>query len=128
MKQSGEEDLRARFAELRDGDRAHAPEFGALLRRADLRARTTARSRTMRAAWIVAAAGIVLTAGILFRGSRGVPTHDSISGTTISNWRSPTSGLLRTPGIELLAPPAIFSSILDGATGVTGATVQPQGD
>jgi len=128
MRQIGDEDLRARFAELRDDDRAHAPEFGALWKRAELRAQTTPRLRRMRVAWIVAAAGIVLTAGILFQRSWGVPTHGNISEATISNWRSPTAGLLRTPGIELLAPPAIFSSILDGATGVTGATVQPQGD
>lgn len=123
MRQIGDEDLRARFAELRDDDRAHAPEFGALWRRAELRAQTTARPRTLRSAWILAAAGIVLTVGILFQRSREVPAR--ISGATISSWRSPTAGLLRTPGIELLAPPAIFSSILDGAA---GAAVQPQGD
>lgn len=125
MRQIGDEDLRARFGELRDDDRAHAPEFGALWKRAELRAQTMARPRTLRAAWILAAAGIVMTAGILFQRSREVPARGTTSGATISSWRSPTAGLLRTPGIELLAPPAIFSSILDGAA---GATVQPQGD
>jgi hypothetical protein len=122
MKQIGDDDLRARFAELRDDDRAHAPEFGALWRRAELRAQTMARPRTLRVTWILAAAGIVVTVGILFQQSRDVRTRGSISRATISSWRSPTAGLLRMPGVELFAPPAIFSSILDGAT---GATVQP---
>ena len=125
MKQIGDEDLRARFAELRDDDRAHAPEFGPLWKRAELRAQTTARKRTLRVAWIVAAAGIVVTVSVLVQQSRDVQTEGSISGATISSWKSPTAGLLRTSGIELLAPPPILTSILDGAT---GATVHPKGD
>ena len=125
MKQIGDEDLRARFAELRDDDRAHAPEFGPLWKRAELRAQTTSRKRTLRVAWIVAAAGIVVTVSVLVQQSRDVQTEGSISGATISSWKSPTAGLLRTSGIELLAPPPILTSILDGAT---GATVHPKGD
>jgi hypothetical protein len=125
MKQIGDEDLRSRFAELRDDDRAHAPEFGPLWKRAELRAQTTSRKRTLHVAWILAAAGIVVTVSVLVQQSRDVPTEGSISGATISSWRSPTAGLLRTPGSELLAPPPILTSILDGAT---GATVRSKGD
>jgi hypothetical protein len=129
MKLHGDEDLRARFGELRNDDRAHAPEFDALWKRAELRARTTARPRMLRMAWVVAAAGIVLIVGILVQRSRvrDLPARRrrSATETMISNWTSPTASLLRTPGGDLLAPPAIFSSILDGAT---GAAPKPQGD
>jgi hypothetical protein len=125
MNEIGDEELHARFADLRDDDRAHAPEFRALWERAELRARISEPSRAVRVAAILAAAGIVLTAGMLFQRSRDLATRGGISPVTISDWRSPTAGLLRTPAMELLAPPAIFSSILDGAT---RATVQPQGD
>jgi hypothetical protein len=122
-----DDDLRARFAELRNDDHARAPDFGAVLTRAELRARTTAYPRIVRVAWIAAAAGIVFSAGILFQQSRGRDLVPPGSGqaATISTWTSPTADLLRTPGSELLAPPSLFSSILDGAT---GATIQPQGD
>lgn len=127
MQQSDDEDLHARFAELRNEDRAHAPAFDALWTRAQLSARRAARPRALRVALIAAAAGVVLTVGMLLQQSR---TRDrrrtgSATAATISNWRSPTAGLLHAPGGALLAPPAIFSSILDGAT---GATVEPQGD
>lgn len=117
MKQIGDEDLRTRFAELRDDDRAHAPEFGGLWKRAELRAQATARPRTLRVPWILAAAGIVVTVSVLIQQSRDERTQAGISGATISSWRSPTAGLLRTSAHQLLAPPAILSSTLDGVIG-----------
>ncbi len=127
MSQPGDDDLRAHFHTLREYDAAHAPEFRAVRADATRRADRVFRQRTMTFVWLAAAACLVIAAGLVLRRSR----HDATvrfagnGAPTISNWSSPTDGLLRAPGRELLSPPPILSSILDGAT---GALVNSKGD
>jgi hypothetical protein len=84
--------------------------------------------------WIAAAASVVLAVGVVLgRSDDGDPARlvadsafpEANAAATISTWTSPTAGLLRTPGRDLLAPSSIHSSILDG---VTGAALQRKGD
>jgi len=120
-----DDELRARFQELRDDDREHAPSFRALWARAEEGARTPRRSHDAALLWIAAAASVVLAAGIALRGDlgrlvAGLVPPEAREEQTLSNWRSPTAGLLRTWGSNLLAPPSIRSSILDGVTPAPG--------
>ena len=122
-----DDDLRALFQAVREYDRARVPKFRAVWSRAAPRARTTARPRSPARFWIAAAACAVLAASLVLRRSHvreeARPAAGSVSRTaqpapTSSGWRSPTAGLLRSPGHELLAPSPILSSVLDGATRV----------
>ena len=134
MTHPDDDELRSRFHDLRDDDRGHIPSFGALWDRAEARARTSRHTHTPGLVWIAAAASIVLAVGVvLARSDDGDPTRlvadsaplDAVAAQTIGTWTSPTAGLLRTPGRDLLVPPSIHSSILDG---VTGTARQRNGD
>lgn len=127
MSQPGDDDLRAQFHALRDCDAAHAPEFRGLSSRTTRRAGPVLRPSTMTFVWLAAAACVVVAAGIALQRSRRDDTAHLAgnAAAAISNWSSPTDGLLWTPGRELLSPPPILSSILDGAT---GALVNSKGD
>lgn len=120
-----DDELRARFHGVREGDRARIPAFDALLARAEARAEPDQRPRGRAVVWVAAAASVVLAVGtaVLSSGDGdllgGVADSDSsgvIATPSISRWTSPTASLLRTPGRDLLGPPSILSSILDGAT------------
>ena len=127
MSQASDDDLRSHFRALRDHDAAHAPEFHALSRHAARRIGRRMRPSAAVFLWI-AAASVVAAAGVVLQQSRrddDTPDFARNAAPTISNWSSPTDGLLRTPGRELLSPPPILSSILDGAT---GALVNSKGD
>lgn len=127
MKPPSDEELIGRFEELRDDDQAGAPDFRAVLNRAQSRER--ARPRTMLWTWAAVAASVVITAGIALHQARNreaalraVSALDAPGGSSISAWRSPTASLLRVSGSEVQGTPKILSSILDGAT---RAAVQP---
>jgi hypothetical protein len=124
MTNPSDDELRAPFDALRREDGSRAPGFRAVLERE----RTIVSRRPFTdPLWIAAAAVIVLAVGIAVRESRQrdaarAATIASFDGSTpsITQWRSPTASLLRTPGTGVLAPPRIFSSILDGASRAAG--------
>lgn len=113
MNEPRDAELRTRFEQLRDEDHATAPSFRALWGAAELTSRTLRRSRAPALLWLAAAAGVVLAVGVALR--RLAPPSGAYVAPAISTWRSPTAGLLRTPGHELLGSLSIRSSILDGA-------------
>ena len=99
----GDRDLARRFDALRRGDRAAAPDFGALVRRPAMRRRPVAFRAVLVAATVVLAIGGV---GLATR-----RTRDEIP--SVLTWRSPTGALLRTPGQGLLHDiPTLRSSLL----------------
>ena len=91
-------DLRRWFADLRREDQAHAGEFGNLLHRARLRANPMRLS-----VWVAVAAGLaamiaVVVMSIPRSGRRNIGSPE----ISITEWKSSTDFLLRTPGLELL--------------------------
>jgi hypothetical protein len=119
MSVPNDDELRARFAELRAFDSSARPEFAAGLARGKQRV-AMARARPVPAPTWIAAAAVILAigaAGVAWKArqlSRPSPATTVVQSITI--WRSPTASLLRTTGRELYAPPPILSSIIDGAT------------
>jgi hypothetical protein len=128
----GDGDLRARFGELRADAERRAPSFRAVMERAADQARaqptlavvsggSTSRRRVLKiGAWVSAAVAAAL-AGVLLM-DRG-PSEDEqfvelvaaytadVSGGA---WRSPTSGLLQVPGMDLVrAVPSIGLPVPD---------------
>ena len=108
-----DEELRARFHELRDEDRASVPEFRAMVAGAEVRPPAPRRAGGLPAIWLAVAAGVVLAVGLVL-GHSGSPAAEVVTVPTISLWTSPTASLLGTPQHELLAPEPLLSSILDG--------------
>ena len=106
-------ELRARFEALRDADERDAPGFRAVLERAALAfnrdSQRVARRRLGVA--LAIAASLVIAAGI----SREWRRRDFVA-QPLSSWTSPTAILLKTPGSELLAAPALLPSTLDHLT------------
>ena len=91
-------DLRERFAELRREDQAHAGEFDSLLHRARLRANPIRRS-----VWVAAAAGLaVMIAVVVMSIPRSGRRNNGGPEISITEWKSSTDFLLRTPGLDLL--------------------------
>jgi hypothetical protein len=103
-----ENEIRRRFAQLRESDRVGAPSF----------AQTYARARSRRASaaphvssLLIAAAAAILIVAVWQANSRSLSPSTT---TAIATWRAPTDVLLRTPGSELLSTmPALNKSILD---------------
>jgi hypothetical protein len=119
---AGDEDLRARFGELRAGTRS--PSFESVLERAVAAAReqpalgivqggSGSRRRLLRVgAWASAAiaatvAGLLLLDGGAVPGSSADEQFEELVAAysqdmSAGAWRSPTSGLLDVPGMELV--------------------------
>jgi hypothetical protein len=110
MTMMDENELRHRFAKLREADREHAPSFAQTFGRARARRslRATLRARPL---VIAAAAAVVIAAiGLVYTRSLTPPAATP----EIATWRAPTDVLLETPGSELLgAMPALGASVLD---------------
>lgn len=105
-----ENEIRRRFAQLREADREHAPGFAKTYERA----RTRSSSRAMRRVrpLVIGAAAAVVIAAIWLASARSF-SHPAAT-ATIANWRAPTDVLLKTPGSELLgAMPSLSESVLD---------------
>src|SRR5439155_7722189 len=103
------------------------PEFRQLWNRAEVGARGAAPSPTPQLRWIAAAAVIVLAVALVVSTTRDGRNDQPIATTSpaISAWQSPTAGLLQTPSRDLLAPPPLLSSVLDG---VNQTALQTQAD
>ena len=110
---SRDDEIRQRFAQLRDADRESAPGF----------AQTYARARSRRSRHaiqhvrplVIAAAAAVVIAAVWIASARSFSSHTTAPTIeTIATWRAPTDVLLRTPGSELLGEmPALSASVLD---------------
>jgi hypothetical protein len=130
-----DDELRGRFRSLRDDERAGAPPFRETWDAASRRMPVAARWRVTPVLTLAAAAGVVLAAGLVLRSVRDRDSARLLADSTvhapdvvpsITTWTSPTAGLLRSSGSELLAaPPALHASILDR---VVPAPVQPRGN
>jgi len=105
-----ENEIRHRFAHLRESDRVRAPTFAQIYGRARTRGSSGATLR-VRPILIGAAAAVAIAALWLGRPRSFLP---STATETIASWRAPTDVLLRTPGSELLgAMPELRASVLD---------------
>ncbi len=105
-----DDDLRARFEQLRDDDRATVPAFQPMWERAKAAA-SASRRRRLLPAGIAAAAAVVVAAGLLIHKTNDPEGFHSTA--TISSWTSPTASLLNALGRDLFAPPPLLSSTLD---------------
>ena len=104
-----ENELRRRFARLREADQERAPSFVQTYGRAHAqrRSRAALRTRTL----VVGAAAAVLLAAVWMNRAR---SHSPDFAPTITTWSAPTDVLLRIPGSEVLgAMPALGTSVLD---------------
>jgi hypothetical protein len=91
-------DLRERFAELRRDDQAHTGEFSSFLHRARPRANPIRLS-----VWVAVAAGLaVMIAVVVMSIPRSGRRNIGSPEISITEWKSSTDFLLRTPGLELL--------------------------
>jgi hypothetical protein len=118
-----DDDLRAQFDARLGVERMAVPDFRSLIDRAECRADVRQQSRRRSGAWVAlslaAAAVVVLATGLVVH-----RTRERSSIQALSTWRSPTAGLLRTPGTALLQPRDVFTSVLDGAASMAA---QPKG-
>ena len=109
-----DDELRTRFDELRDADRASAPEFRAMWDAAQLR-----QGRSWKPVWMwsaiatAAAAAVVVAVSVSQRWGQNEDVVEPA--LTISTWTSPTAGLLRTTSTTALVKPSTLGSVLDGA-------------
>ncbi len=113
MTERSDEELRARFSELRAGDELSAPRFGAVVEQAARAGneRVPAAIRWRIPVALSIAAALLLAVSL----ARATRRHDFIA-PPLSTWTSPTASLLRMPGSNLLASPMLGSSALDNLT------------
>ncbi|MFL5529668.1 MAG: hypothetical protein ACJ791_09895 [Gemmatimonadaceae bacterium] len=120
MRETDDEGLHGRFDALREYDARSEPEFHVLWRSAESRAATRSGSGGAGMRWWMAAAAVCAIVGATFLLQRARDRRNPVGTTTeaqgIIQWQSPTAGLLRVPGGELLNPPPLFSSVFDGVT------------
>ena len=112
-----DDELRASFPQLREDDVTRAPASISLLEHAESFAPRPIRRPPSRRRFrlLAAAAGIVLVLGVTREIIRRAHAARDATVLSITTWRSPTQGLLRTSDRELLAPSPLLSSVL-GAT------------
>ena len=108
-----DDELRARFGQLRAAESAAAPALSAVLHRAR---REPRRSPHRRTAVLIGAAASVVAITVLVRQAR---LHASARQPSVAVWRSPTTSLMPANPQSVLAPPPLLSSVLDGATSST---------
>ena len=105
-----ENEIRQRFAQLRESDRAGAPGFAQTY--AGARSRQSKRAIQRVRPLVIGVAAAALIAAVWMANARSF-SHSTVT-PTIANWRAPTDVLLRTPGSELLGTmPALGASVLD---------------
>ena len=104
-------ELRDRFAQLRESDRHHSPGFTQTYGRARPRRRRGSALRVR--PLVIGAAAAIVIAVVWITNVRSSPPP-TISLPPIATWSAPTDILLRTPGSEVLgAMPALGASVLD---------------
>jgi hypothetical protein len=105
-----ENELRRRFAQLREADQERAPSFAQTYGRARARRswRAPQRVRTV----VIGVAAAVAIAAVWIARSRSFSPSEITP--TIATWSAPTDVFLPTAGRELLgAMPALGASVLD---------------
>jgi hypothetical protein len=109
-----DDEIRARFAELRAADETGAPDFADLLNRGShrrARVSTTGTRWTSPLALSLAAAAVIVAAVGVARVSAS--RRAGFVAPPLSAWTSPTAALLRTPGIKRTRPATLMSSLVD---------------
>jgi len=108
-----DDELRARFAELREVDEGGGgvPSFRSMWNDAERNAPRHGGGFVWAAA---AAAVLVLAAGLVVSRNRSRETATPVP--SILTWTSPTAGLLHMSNVAVLTPPSLLSSVLDGVT------------
>jgi hypothetical protein len=111
-----DDELRARFADLRASDERSAPDFHGVLDRAKRAPYADARRLRLRAplALFIAAAAVVVAAVGIARVS--ALRRAAFVTPPLSTWTSPTAGLLRTPAFDHAKPATLMSFLVDIAT------------
>lgn len=108
-----ENEIRQRFAQLREADREGAPSFAQIYGRGRARQRLGATPR-LRPLVLGAAAAVVIATVWVAKARSLSRSTTAPTIATIAAWRAPTDVLLRTPGSELLGTmPALGASVLD---------------
>ena len=103
-------EIRQRFAQLRESERVGAPTFAQTYAR--VRSRRSSGATPLLRTLAIGAAATVVVAALWLSRSRSLSPSNSTG--TIATWRAPTDALLTTPGSELLGTmPALNKSILD---------------
>ncbi len=98
-----DKDLRHLFAAMRQGEARRAPAFDPFWDR------TVARADRPRGVWMRYAAAAVLLVGVALSALLFLQPRDAMS---ITEWQSPTAGLLQTPAMRLDAEPLPTSALL----------------
>lgn len=106
-----DEELRARFGELRAAESSAAPGVSAVLHRT----RGAARPALRRTSVFLLAGAAASVAAITFV-VRQARIQASARQAAVTTWRSPTTSLMPGNPQTVLAPPPLLSSVLDGAT------------
>ena len=108
---SSDDELRARFGELRAAEAAAAPGLSAVMHGARRESRWSPRRRT--AMLLVGAAASIVAITLVIRQVRLQAVAKQAS---VAVWHSPTTSLMPGNPQTVLAPPPLLSSVLDGAT------------
>lgn len=103
-------EIRQRFAQLREADQERSPSFAQTFGR--VRARRSRRATLRLRPVVLGAAAVIVMAAISLAYSRS--RSHSAAASSIATWRAPTDVLLQTPASELLGEmPALGASVLD---------------
>jgi hypothetical protein len=109
-----DDELRARFGELRAAESAASPGLSTVLHRARRESRPSPRRRT--AMLLVGAAASIVAIALVVRQVR---LQVAAKQASVAVWHSPTTSLMPANPQSVLAPPPLLSSVLDGATSST---------
>jgi len=106
-----DDELRARFSELRAAESVEAPGLSTVLHRARRESRPSSNRRTTML--LVGAAASIVAITLVVRRIR---LQAAARQASVAVWRSPTTSLMPANPQSVLAPPPLLSSVLDGAT------------
>ena len=109
-----DDELRARFGELRAAQSVGAPSVSAVLNRAPHSSRPIARRTS-----VLLVFGAAASIGALMFAARQLGVRTPARETLATQWPSPTTSLMPVNPQSVLAPPPLLSSVLDGATSST---------
>ena len=120
---SPDDEIRSQFDDRRAEDAADAPAFATLWSNANRQASAPVpvRRPVGMVWWGAAAAAAIIVATVIVRPAEHSTTSataaiaDSAEYPSIVSWTSPTGGLLRASR-QLVTPPSVFGSVLDGVT------------
>lgn len=117
MNEINDDELRRRFAALRNHETSLEPDFETMRHRA-LSWGTRANTFALPARWIASAGCIVIAAAVVVATARDEngARRTITEAPAITGWQSPTASLLQTPATSVLVPRPLLSSVFDGVT------------